>query len=480
VRAVNYSAGPAALITTFLLAVILTVGPLLLGAARFWVATPLLGVAALLVTAQGLRLVRRASPGTTRQVDAIDLSVVVFVLYAIARWLTSSTEYFSRMEVMEVVAYAGVFLTCRYGMGNRRCCMAILYLLVLLGLVETIFGYYLSYHADWSPFGPAERVQLHYLPRWVGTYESPNHYANLLVMAIGTALALGSFSKLAWPARIVLFYVSLMIMVGVIYSGSRGSWIALTAAIGALVIVGIRNGTMRWWVPVTGAAVLIGVSGFLFSLSPVVVKRLGETQAMVSSGGLAADGPVRLATEALRTAHDHPIFGAGGGTFIAVRPGYGNSAPVLKAGLLHNDYLVCLDDYGLVGFGLVLFFIAAVTLKFFQPLIVDNRWQDRVLVAAGFAAWAALLVHSLVDFNLHVPANALWLFSLTGMGLGRVKGEKHWSTSSLAPLGPVLGWGVVLFGLIFGAEVTRTAWNDAGLAKAFTQDRARAPRAIVD
>jgi hypothetical protein len=128
----------------------------------------------------------------------------------------------------------------------------------------------------------------------------------------------------------------------------------------------------------------------------------------------------------------------------------------------------------------VLFFIAAVTLKFFQPLIVDNRWQDRVLVAAGFAAWAALLVHSLVDFNLHVPANALWLFSLTGMGLGRVKGEKHWSTSSLAPLGPVLGWGVVLFGLIFGAEVTRTAWNDAGLAKAFTQDRARAPRAIVD
>ena len=131
---------------------------------------------------------------------------------------------------------------------------------------------------DWFPFRPGEQTQFDYGSRWVGTYESPNHYASLLVMAIVAALALGSFSKLAWPVRIVLFYVALMMMVGVTYSGSRGSWIALLAAIGALVVVGIRNGTMRWWVPVTGAALLIVVAGFLFSLSPVVAKRLDDTR----------------------------------------------------------------------------------------------------------------------------------------------------------------------------------------------------------
>ena len=65
--------------------------------------------------------------------------------------------------------------------------MALLYLLVILGVGETAFGYYLSNHLDWFPFGPAERMQLHYTPRWVGTYDSPNHYACLLVMAITAA-----------------------------------------------------------------------------------------------------------------------------------------------------------------------------------------------------------------------------------------------------------------------------------------------------
>ena len=142
---------------------------------------------------------------------------------------------------MDIVAYAGIFFTCRYGMTNRKYCMALLYVLVILGVGETAFGYYLSNHLDWSPFGQAERLQLYYAPRWLGTYGCPNHYAALLVMAIGAALALGSFSKLAWPVRIILFYASIMMIVGVIYSGSRGGWIALLAAIGALVTMGIRQ-----------------------------------------------------------------------------------------------------------------------------------------------------------------------------------------------------------------------------------------------
>jgi O-antigen ligase len=461
--------GLAALITTSLLAVVLIMGLLFLGAARLWIELPLLGVVAFLLAVQGLRLTAKPAADTPRRADAIDLSVALFVLYAIVRWLTSPAEYFSRIEAMDVVAYAGVFFVCRYGMANRTHGMALLYLLVILGVGETAFGYYLSNHLDWLPFGPAERLQLHYAPRWVGTYESPNHYASLLVMAIGAALALGSFSKLAWPLRIVFYYVSLVMMVGVMYSGSRGSWVALLAAIVALVILGIRNGTMRWWVPVTGAAVLIVASGFLFSLSPVVRERLANTKHLILGGKLETAIHVRLAADALRIAHDHPFFGTGPGTFVFIHPRYQDSTLAFQADLTHDDYLNCLDDYGLVGFGLALFFIGAVTLKFFRPLVLDNRWQDRVLIATGLAAWVALLVHSLVDFNLHIPANALLLFSLTGMALGRVKEEKamHWSTLSLAPLGRWLGGGVIFLSLIYGAQAARTTLSDMAYEDAF-------------
>jgi len=463
---------PAALVTTFLLAVILITGPLVLGAARLWIELPLLGVVALLLMVQGLRLVRRPQGGEQRRADAIDLSVAFFVLYAVARWLTSPAEYFSRIEAMDVVAYAGVFFTCRYGMANRRYCMGLLYLLVVLGVGETAFGYYLSNHLDWFPFGPTERMQLLYAPRWVGTYGGPNYYACLLVMVIGTALALGSFSKLAWPARIILFYVAIMMMIGVMYSGSRGSWIALLAAIGALVVVGIRNGTLPWWMPVTGALALVLVSGFMFGVSPLVRERLADAKNLIGEGRLAGDIRVHLAADAFRIAHDHPFFGTGPGTFVFIHPRYEDGAFADNAEPTRDDYLNCLDDYGLVGLGLALFFVAAVTLKFFHPLGIDNRWQDRVLVATGFAAWVALLVHSLVDFNLHIPANALLLFSLTGLALGRLKEEKvrHWSTLSLAPSGRWLGRGVLFVSLIYGVQVARAALSNRAYEEAFARE----------
>ena len=139
----NYPGGLVTLITTFLLAVILITGPgLILGAARLWIELPLMGAVTLLLVVQGLRLTARPPAGALRRADAIDLAAALFVLYGIVRWLTSPTEYFSRIEAMDVVAYAGVFFTCRYGMANRRCCMALLLLLVGLGAGETIFGYY--------------------------------------------------------------------------------------------------------------------------------------------------------------------------------------------------------------------------------------------------------------------------------------------------------------------------------------------------
>ena len=458
-----------ALITTFLLAVVLVTGPLILGAARLWIELPLLCVVALLLVIQGLRLIAKPAIGSQRRADAIDLSVALFVLYTIVRWLTSPAEYFSRIEAMDVVAYAGIFFTCRYGMANRRYGMALLYLLVILGVGETAFGYYLSNHPDWFPFGSIERQQLDFAPRWVGTYEYPNHYGSLLVMAIGTALAVGSFSKLAWPVRIILIYVALMMMIGVMYSGSLGSWTALLAAICALVILGIRNGTMPWWVPVLGALALLAVCGSLFSLSPVVRDRLADAKNVFFGGKLGGDLRVQVAKDGLRIARDHPLFGTGPGTLVFIEPRYQGGTAPFNAELTRDDYLNCLDDYGLVGLGLALFFIAAVTLKFFCSLGVDHRWQDRVLVATGFAAWVALLVNSLVDFNLHIPANALLLFALTGLALGRLKEEKerHWSTLPLEPLGRWLGGGVVLLSLIYGAEVARTTLSNRAYEEAF-------------
>jgi O-antigen ligase len=452
-----------------LLVVILMTGPLVLGAARLWIELPLLVGVAFLLLIQGLRLARPAPSGSYRLVDAIDLAVIVFLLYTIGRWLTSPAEYFSRLEAMNVFAYAVIFFTCRYGLAQRSHGLALLFFLVTLGIGETIFGYLFSHHSYlgdpaslWFPFGPTERLHLHYAPRWLGTYGCPNHYVSLLVMASGAALALGSFSKLSWPLRIVLFYFAGIMAIGVAYSGSRGGWVAFVAMLIALMIFGLRYGMIRWWLPVVSSLVFFVFFACLFGTSRDVLFRFQD--AGNTMGGLGKYVRIELDEDALRIAQDYPVIGSGPATFAFIHPRYQRSDFGYKAVLTHDDYLNCLDDYGLVGFGLAMFFVAAVTIKFFGRLRADNRWHDRVMVATGFAAWCALLFHSTVDFNLHIPANALLLFALTGLALGRIATTQvsfsHWSTLSLAPLGRWLGWFLIMISFTYGALVVRTWLSD--------------------
>ena len=445
-------------LTLVLLFVILFGAPLVLGAARLWFELPLLELVALLLLVQAGRLGFGAVSRV--RIDLIDLTAVAFTVYAVARWLTSPAEYFSRLEILNVIACATIFFACRYGLARRSHGLMLLGGLIALGMFETGFGYYLSNHLDWSPYGPDETLQQYYAPRWLGTYASPNHYGALLVMAMGTALAFASFSKLSWPLRIVLFYLAAVMLIGVVCSASRGSMLGAGAAIVALSIFGVRYGMVRWWLPVVGGAVLIAGFGFVLSRSALVQSRLDEVRQTVGQGMLDRYVRIELDRDALRIAADHPIFGTGPATFVFIHPRYQDSTFSRLAVLAHDDYLNTLDDYGAVGLALALIFVVAVTVKFFRRPRAASRWQDRVLLTAGFTGWSALLVHSLVDYNMHIPANAFLLLALTGMAMRRFSSESPESRVGLAlPAVPVA---IVLaaLALAYGVIVGRTALSD--------------------
>ena len=358
------------------------------------------------------------------------------------------------------MGYATVFFTCRYGLARRSYGLVLVGLLVVLGVFESGFGYYLSNHLDWLPFGPNETLHRYYAPRWIGTFASPNHYGSFLVMSMGAALAFGAFSKFSWPVRIVFFYLAALILAGIIFSVSRGSMLAACASIAALSIFGVRYGMVRWWLPVAAGVLLIGGFVLVLSQSRVVQSRLDEVRQTINEGSLDRYFRIKLARDALRIAADHPIFGTGPATFVYIHPRYQDNTFSLLAVLPHDDYLNTLDDYGGVGLGLALFFVVAVTGKFFRRPRASSRWQDRVLLAAGFTAWSALLVHSFLDYNLHIPANALMLMALTGTALRRFTSEPEQPRVGLTlPVVP-LAVALALIGLAYGAEVGRTAISD--------------------
>ena len=447
-----------ALATIVLLVPILFAGPLLLGGARLWVQLPILTGVALLMLVQAYRMARGQGAGP--RLDLIDGSVLAFSAYAIARWLTSPTEYYSRIEILNVIGYATVFLTCRYGLARRSFGVTILVLLVALGLFETGFGYYLSTHLSWCPFGPDETLHQYYAPRWVGTYACPNHYGAILYLAMGAALALGAFSKLPWPVRIVCFYLAATMLVGIIASASRGSLLGTCGVILAFTLFGVRYGMVRWWVPTLGAVALVGAMIVVLSGSSLTASRLTEAQQTLSGGHLQTYVRVVLARDALRIAHDHPWFGTGPATFVFEHPRYQDATFPTRAVLTHDDYLNCLADYGAVGFLLAMTFVAAVSVTYFRRPRATARWQDRVLVIAGFSAWGGLVLHSVFDFNLHIPANALMLFALTGLGLRRFSGEPEWPAAVMTLPRYATAAVLALLALSYGYGVVRTGLSD--------------------
>ncbi len=113
----------------------------------------------------------------------------------------------------------------------------------------------------------------------------------------------------------------------------------------------------------------------------------------------------------LRMAGDSPLVGTGWGTFGAIYPVYETIPLEGRLTHAHNDYLEALAEMGGVGFLLLLGLVLWPLADAFRTWSARRHPGIKGLGLGGFVAAAALLVHSLTDFNLHIPANAV-LFSV--------------------------------------------------------------------
>jgi O-antigen ligase len=160
------------------------------------------------------------------------------------------------------------------------------------------------------------------------------------------------------------------------------------------------------------AAVAIAAC-FLLLPSDQLITRFAE---LSSPTELTNDGRLQLWRESIGLYRAFPIFGCGVGTFETAFLRYKAVAPAATADYAHNDYLQFLIELGAVGFviGAVLFI--AVIRRTAAALSHRYDPDTRLLAAGCLASLAAIGLHSLVDFNLHVPANATALAWIAALG----------------------------------------------------------------
>ena len=103
---------------------------------------------------------------------------------------------------------------------------------------------------------------------------------------------------------------------------------------------------------------------------------------------------------------DHPLLGTGPGTFATVFTQYQPPGFACRYFMAHNDYLHITSETGLPIIAIVVWMIIALYRKGFKNLKNPSRLVKGITVGA-MSGITAILVHSISDFNLHIPANAL-------------------------------------------------------------------------
>jgi O-antigen ligase len=410
---------------------ILVFGPLAMGAVDAPEFIVIQGLTVAVMLAWALRL--WISPKPRLLWPPLGWAVLAFAALAIGRYLTADIEYVARLEMIQVLMYAFLFFAIVNNLYRQESVHIVSFTLIFLAMgisCFAVFQFLTHSNRIWDYASP-------YRGRASGTYISPNNFAGFLEMLLPLATAYILVGRMKPVVRILLGYAALVMLAGMTVTFSRSGWVAGSVAL--LVLLGTlifhRNHRLTAFL-----LLVILVGGGTVFVTNYLSKTLNYMRRMGAPGESAAlNLEVRLSiwTAAEQMWRDHFWWGVGPAhydyRFREYRPENVQGNPDRA----HNDYLNLLADWGAVGGIIVLTGMVTFgaglrkTWKYVRPSENDfgrgmsNRFAFFIGASAGLLA---LAVHSVVDFNLHIPANAILgvtLLALLSSNL-RLATERHW------------------------------------------------------
>ena len=287
-----------------------------------------------------------------------------------------------------------------------------------------------------------------------GTYFNRNHFAGLLEMAlplsIGYAIVLFKGDRRRAPSiagvlrGYLLAAVAVLILAGLLVSLSKMGFVAGLCglfAMGALALWPELKGWRRS--AAVGGLVLAFFLLFVFLPSDELVNRFGG---LLSEPSMSGEGRLPIWVNSLRLIKAYKVFGSGLGTYGTAILRYQTAVVDRDFTHAHNDYLELLSDLGIIGFLLIAGIMALIFVNAVRAAVAGPDRNTQYLGLGCVGAMTAIGVHSLADFNLYIPANALVLAWIAGIAASLpVKSPALRSGVSSRRIGIILGCLLVLY-----------------------------------
>ncbi len=363
---------------------------------------------------------------------------------------TSVDPFATKSHLLACIAYSAAFaLTVLLANTEQRVrwLMAVVVAsgVFQAGLATVLLGRRESYEFLFMAFAPGDRA--------MGTFANTDHLAGYLAVCLSLGLGLmlsgqgsGQRTPRGWrentvaalafvmSRKMLLRLLLVMMVIALVLTRSRGGNAAFFIG---LMVTGVfcawRSAQLR------RPAIILVVSMVLVDIVVVgqwigldkVVQRLEATSvlrqqdapaAVAGASGEASSALARApavsreesleerlyaARYALAMVKERPLFGFGGGTFYTVFPRFKGPHPLGFYDHAHNDFVEIAADTGLVGLALLLTVAAMALWRALRALGDHSPPLTRGVAAALVMTILCTTIHSAVDFNLQVPANAL-------------------------------------------------------------------------
>ena len=309
-----------------------------------------------------------------------------------------------------------------YGIKSRRQSVGISIGLLVLGTFESLYGLVQLLPGEHFTLWWKKTVSKGFA---TGTFIDRNHLAGFLSMliclGIGYIWALGREEGKAavrgkrslydqverwgkvFGVRGIIVFLSVALMIAALLStASRGGTLTLLA--GLIFMVGLI--LARFFKSRNTFILVLMLSVVCMYVSYVASDRVLERFQYFGAG---FESRIALAQATCEMGKDYPLAGTGLGTFEFVFPSYQDHRVDALFEYAHNDWVQLFAETGCVGFVII-----GCGFLWFMGVSIA-RWRKRRnpfsvgVGLGGMGALVAISIHSLSEFNLHMPANALLL-----------------------------------------------------------------------
>jgi len=392
------------------LCLLLGFGPLAFGAVQEW-AICILEVGAavcVMVWAAG----RLASGRVELRRSPLFLPIVLFAALVGLQLISGHTVYWfvTWRTALLWAGYGMIFFVTTQSLHRKDELRTFGFFLTTFGFLVALFSIAQQFTGNGNLYWVVPNRQ----SGWVyGPYVNHAHYAGLMEMLVPIPLVFAMMSRWQKSQRVLFGFAALLMASTIFLSQSLGGMVAFGLQMLFLaIVIGVRERSRRQASLLLLMAVLLAL--WLVMLSPGgISERIARLQDPLGKAG--ASDRIHIVKDSLKMIRVRPLLGWGLGTFPVVYPSYRTFYTNFFVNAAHNDYIQAAVETGLTGLALVCGFIV---LFYRVALQRTGHWRTDIRSAMTLAAIigvSGILIHSLSDFNLQIPANAALFFALVAL-----------------------------------------------------------------